>query len=76
MQNIRFKGKNSTFPTSPPKTMLSSNVIFPIIWRLTLFRVGWEEGQQNHIMCFHNQITWQSLNSFCLDCGLIDEWHS
>ena len=76
-QEFKRKKLNSSPPPSLPKTMLNSHVIFSVIWRATSPGVGGGGGgQQNHMMCFHNQITWQSLNSFCLDCGLIDEWHS
>ena len=56
--------------------MLNSHVIFSYTWRPILPGVEWREGQQNHIMCCYNQIAWESLKSFCLDCGLIDEWPS
>ena len=74
------KGKKlkffSTLSSSPLKTTLNSNVIFSVTWRPTLPVVGWGEGQWNCVMCCYNPITWQSLISCCLDCGLIDGWHS
>ena len=73
--DMHFKGTTRIFLPSPLPPKQRWIVTSPFYSETNISQGGGVlgEGQRNHILCCYEQITWQSLNSFCPDCELIGE---